>query len=102
MTRRVVASVLLACLLGLAALAAAGCAKNHRIRIESSTCWFARIDGQSSSISEECGNVNFRVAGEMKCVVVTMTTDTGYVRVRIDDGPWVESSAPRGTVESCR
>ena len=102
MTRRVLASVVLACLLGLMALAAAGCSKNHRIRIESNTCWIARIDGQSTSISEECGNVNFRVAGEMNCVVVTNTTDTGYVRVKVDEGPWVETTAPRGTVESCR
>ena len=102
MTRRVLASVVLACLLGLTALAAAGCAKNHRIVIESNTCWLAKIDGQSSSISEECGDARFRVAGEMKCVVVTKTTDTGYVRVRIDEGPWVETTAPRGTAETCR
>ena len=70
MTRRVLASAVLACLLGLAAMAAAGCAKNHRIVIQSDTCWIAKIDGQSTSISEECGNVNFRVAGVMNCVVV--------------------------------
>ena len=102
MTRRVLASLLLACLLGLAAMAVAGCSKNHRIVIQSNTCWTARIDGQATSISEECGNVNFRVAGEMKCVVVTKTTDTGYVRVRIDEGAWVETSDPRGSVKTCR
>ena len=101
MTRRVVASVLLACLLGLTALAAAGCAKNQRIEIESNTCWLAKIDQQAAATSEDCGNATFRVAGKISCVVVTNLTDTGYVRVRIDEGPWAETTTPRGTIETC-
>lgn len=102
MTRRILASALLASLMVLAALAATGCAKNHRIVIESNTCWLAKIDRQASATSEDCGNATFRVAGDINCVVLTNLTDTGYVRVRIDEGPWAESTVPRGTVETCR
>jgi hypothetical protein len=94
--------VVLACMLGFMALAAAGCAKNHRILIESNTCWIAKIDRQAAATSEDCGNATFRVAGDIHCVVLTNLTDTGYVRVRIDEGPWAESTTPRGSVETCR
>jgi hypothetical protein len=102
LTRRFLASALLASLTILAALAAAGCAKNHRIAIESNTCWLAKIDRQAAATSEDCGNATFRVAGDIHCVVLTNLTDTGYVRVRIDEGQWLESTAPRGSVETCR
>lgn len=102
MIRRIVASAVLAGLAILTAFAASGCAKNHRIAIESNTCWIAKIDRQAAATSEDCGNASFRVAGEISCVVLTNLTDTGYVRVRIDEGPWVESTAPRGTVQTCR
>jgi hypothetical protein len=100
--RRIVASVVLAGLVVVTALAASGCAKSHRIAIESNTCWLAKIDRQAAATSEDCGNANFRVAGDVHCVVLTNLTDTGYVRVRIDEGQWSESSAPRATVETCR
>ncbi len=102
MTRRILASAVLAGLLVFTALAAAGCAKSHHIVIESNTCWIAKIDRQAAATSEDCGNATFRVAGDIHCVVLSNLTDTGYVRVRIDDGGWVESTAPRGTVETCR
>ena len=102
MIRRIVASTVLAGLAVLTALAASGCAKNHKIAIESNTCWIAKIDRQAAATSEDCGNANFRVAGDIHCVVLTNLTDTGYVRVRIDEGQWVESTAPRGTAETCR
>jgi hypothetical protein len=53
-------------------------------------------------VTNDCGTQNFRVAGEIHCVAVTNLSDTGYVRVRLDDGAWAESSAPRGTAETCR
>ncbi len=102
MIRRIVASVVLASLAVLTVVAMSGCAKNHKIAIESNTCWIAKIDRQAAATSEDCGNANFRVAGDIQCVVLTNLTDTGYVRVRIDDGPWKESTAPRGVVETCR
>jgi uncharacterized lipoprotein YajG len=79
-----------------------GCSKRHRIEFQSNTCWIASIDRQNTTVMNECGSVNFKVAGEIQCVRVTNLSDTGYVRVRIDDGLWAESTAPRGTVETCR
>ncbi len=90
--------------LGLAMLASVGlgCSKRHHISIQSNTCWIATIDRQSDAVTNDCGTQNFRVAGEIHCVAVTNLSDTGYVRVRLDDGAWAESSAPRGTAETCR
>lgn len=102
MIRRIVASVLLASLAVLTALAAASCAKTHHIVIESNTCWIAKIDGQAAATSQDCGNAKFRIAGDVRCVRLTNLSDTGYVRVRVDDGPWAESTAPRGTAQTCR
>ncbi len=100
--RRILASAVLAGLLVFTMLAAASCAKSHRIFIESNTCWVAKIDRQAAATSDDCGNATYRVAGDIHCVVLTNLTDTGYVRVRIDEGAWVESTTPRGTVETCR
>lgn len=102
MTRRVLACALLASLAALLALSGAGCAKRHHINIESNTCWNAIIDKQKSSVIADCGSQTYRVAGEVHCVAVTNLNDTGFVRVRIDDGAWVENTAPRGTAEACR
>jgi hypothetical protein len=100
--RRVLASLLLAALPAVLALAAAGCAKRHHIEIQSNTCWITTIDRQTAEVIHNCGNSNYRVAGEIHCVATTNLSDTGFVRVRIDDGPWVQSTAPRGTAETCR
>ncbi len=102
MMRRSLASALLASLLVFAALAGPGCAKRHRIVIESNTCWISVIDKQSSAVTNDCGNATFRVAGEVRCVSVTNLNDTGYVRVRLDEGAWAESTAPKGIAETCR
>jgi hypothetical protein len=85
-----------------AALALAGCAKRHHIAIQSNTCWIATIDQQRDGVINDCGSTTFRVAGEIHCVAITNLSDTGFVRVRIDDGVWAESAAPRGTAETCR
>jgi len=83
------------------ALAAAGCAKRHHITVESNICWLAVIDRQSDAVISDCGSKNFRVAGEVHCVKITGLADTGFVRVRIDDGVWATTAA-HGTVETCR
>lgn len=100
--RRVLASVLLAALFAVLGSAGAGCSKRHHIAIESNTCWIAIIDRQKSAIISDCGSTNYRVAGDIHCVGITNLNDTGYVRIRIDEGLWSESSAPRGSVEACR
>ena len=99
--RRAFASVLLAALLAVLA-AGVGCAKRHHIAIQSNTCWITIIDRQRQAVINDCGNTTYRVAGDIHCVAVTNLNDTGFVRVSIDDGPWSESSAPRGTAEACR
>jgi hypothetical protein len=100
--RRVLASLLLAMLCALLAAAGAGCSKRHHIEVQSNTCWIATIDRQKSAIFSDCESRNYRVAGEIHCVAVTNLSDTGYVRIRVDEGAWVESSAPHGTAEACR
>lgn len=102
MMRRILASLLLVTWSVLLALAGAGCAKRHHISIESNTCWLATIDQLQSSAVTECGNVNYRVSGDLHCASVRNLNDTGYVRIRIDEGTWAESTAPRGTAAVCR
>jgi len=97
--RRAIAQLLL---FALALPALAGCAKRHHIAIESNTCWITTIDRQRDAVINNCGNSNYRVAGEIHCVSITNLNDTGFVRVRLDDGAWAESSTPRGTAETCR
>ena len=100
--RRVFASVLLAALFAVFAVAGSGCAKRHHISIESNSCWIATIDHQKSAVIHDCGSINYRVAGDIHCVAVTNLADTGFVRIRIDEGAWVESRVPLGTAETCR
>ena len=100
MMRRTLALLLLADLAALPALA--GCAKRHHSAIQSDTCWITTIDHQRDAVINDCGSTNFRVAGEVHCVSITNLADTGFVRVRIDDGAWSESTTPRGTAEACR
>ena len=97
--RRYLASALLTALLS---LTLAACAKKHHIDIQSNTCWTAVIDQEGGSIANDCGNATFRVAGEVHCCAVRNLNDTGFVRVRIDDGVWAVSSAPKGTAQACR
>jgi|ERR1041385_972181 hypothetical protein len=85
-----------------AALVTAGCAKRHHIAIVSNTCWTIKIDNQGDSVVNDCGSTSFRVAGEVHCVTITNLSDTGFVQVRIDDGPIAQTSVPRGSAESCR
>lgn len=102
MMRRKPASGVLASLLVFVVLAGTGCAKKHRIEVDSNTCWVLSVDGQVTSISDDCGPAKFRVAGEIQCASIRNTTDSGYVRVKIDDGAWAESTTPLGTANTCR
>ena len=79
-----------------------GCAKRHHISIQSDTCWDGIIDQQDNAHIDGCGSSSFRVAGEIHCVVVQKQTDAGVLRVRIDEGLWVETTEPRGLVQVCR
>lgn len=82
------------------ALGASGCSKRYRVQVESDTCWDGVIDeGQAIY---DCGNATYKVIGTMKCVRVQKKTNAGYVRVRIDGGPWAETTDPLGIVQVCR
>src|SRR5213593_3345983 len=100
--RRVSASVLLATLLAVLAAAGSGCSKRHHFSIESNSCWLALIDRNRDAVIRDCGNNTYRVAGELHCVAITNLDTLGFVRIRIDDGVWSESTAPLGTAEACR
>ena len=84
-------------------LAAGGCAKRHRIQVQSDTCWDGIIDHQDTAHIGTCGDATYRVAGDIHCVVVQkQKADTGYLRIRIDEGPWSETTDPLGIVQVCR
>lgn len=85
----------------LAALLAAGCSKDHKIEIQSDTCWDGSVDG-TQLLYNVCGNASYTVAGSMKCARVTKKTNAGYLRVRVDSGPWAETSDPLGTAQACK
>ena len=94
-------------LLGLmfVALAAtgSGCSTEFRIEVQSSTnCWRMSVDNQNTSEDDRCQSTSYRVVGNFKCVRVQNLSDFGFVRVRINNGPWSESTLPLGSVQSCK
>ena len=97
--KRFAAPLLLAALL-LAALATGGCSKRFHIEIQSDTCWSGVIDDGASFF--DCGNANYKVVGPMRCVRLQKRTSNGYLRVRIDDGAWTETTDPLGIIQACR
>lgn len=85
----------------LTALLAAGCSKDHKIEVQSDTCWDGAVDGQTLMFNV-CGNASYSVAGSIKCARVTKKTKTGYLRVRVDSGPWAETTDSLGTAQACK
>lgn len=91
------------CSLALFALvlaAGSGCAKKSRIEVQSDTCWDGFVDNQARL--EACGNQNYEVLGTITCVSLRKQTQNGYLRVRIEGGPWAETTEPNGTASVCR
>lgn len=99
MKRILVLSLLLGAAL-LTAFAAGGCSKRYRIEVQSDTCWNGVIDEGQTIF--DCGNSSYKVIGQLKCVRVQKSTADGYLRVRIDGGPWAETTDPLGIVQVCR
>lgn len=83
-----------------AVLASNGCSKRYRIEIQSDTCWNGAIDDSQTIYG--CGNSSYKVLGAMRCVRMQKSTNAGYLRVRIDKGPWAETTDPLGIVQVCR
>jgi len=77
------------------------CSNTHHLNIESDTCWLMVIDGQTEAVTRDCMSANFKIIGGFHCVRVTNLGPTGYVRIRVDGGPWTAKVAPNEVAESC-
>jgi hypothetical protein len=87
-------------LLSCAALAAAsGCSKQHKIQIESDTCWYGLVNREQAVT--DCGNSSYKILGALGCVRIQKQTANGYLRVRIDTGPWAQTTDSYGIVQVC-
>jgi len=89
-------------LIAAAALLMGSCSSTHHLNIESDTCWLMVIDGQTEAVTRDCGNANYKIIGGFHCVRVTNLGPTGYVRIRVDGGPWTAKVAVNEVAESCR
>jgi len=89
-------------LLVAAALLVGSCSSTHHLNIESDTCWLMTIDGTSESVTRDCGNANYKIIGGFHCVRVTNLGPTGFVRIRIDGGPWSAKVAVNEVAETCK
>ncbi len=89
-----------AALLLLVVFAGVGCSKNHRIEIQSDTCWDGIVNEQQNI--NGCNNKNYKIVGELGCVRVQKQTGIGYLRVRVDGGAWSETSEQFGLLQICR
>ena len=98
--KRTVALLLLLAVALTAVVAANGCSKRYRIEIQSDTCWDGVIDEGQTIF--DCGNSSYKVVGALRCVRAQKRTSAGYLRVRIDGGPWAETTDPQGIVQVCR
>ena len=90
-------------LIGLLALGLAStgaCSKRFRIEVQSDVCWAGKID--NDQIINDCGNATYKVVGSLSCVKLQKQSVSGYLRVRVDGGPWSETTDPSGIVQACR
>jgi len=96
------ARLLILALMAATALLVGSCSSTHHLNIDSDTCWFMAIDGQSEAVTRDCGSANFKIIGGFHCIRVTNLGPTGYVRIRLDGGPWTAKVAVNEVAESCR
>lgn len=98
--------ILLALLLAALAAAGSGCSSEFRIEVQSqanpANCWRMSVDNQNTSEDDRCQTTSYRVIGNFTCVRVQNLNDFGFVRVRINNGPWSESTLPLGSVQTCK
>ena len=80
-------------------LAADGCSKTHKVEIESDTCWTGTVNYELSI--SDCGNATYKIVGRLQCVRLTRSTASGYLRVRIDNRPWAETTPSITQVQVC-
>ena len=95
--------ILFALLFAAAAFGGSGCSTEFRIQVESAdNCWRMSVDNQNTSEDDRCQSTSYRVVGNFQCVRVQNLSDFGFVRVRINNGPWSESTIPQGSVQTCK
>jgi len=94
---RVMASAALLLFVG---LGGTGCSKNHRVEIQSDTCWDGIINGQQNISG--CGDQNYKIIGELGCARIQKQTAIGYLRLRVDGGAWTETTEQFGLLQTCR
>lgn len=88
-------------ILALATLAlASSCSKTSRIEIQSDTCWDGKVNDDQAV--NACGNASYKIVGKLGCSSFQKQTVDGYLRVRVDGGPWAETTAPNGLVRVCK
>lgn len=83
----------------LLAVALAGCSKKHKLKVESDVCWSGSVN--NDQFISGCGNASYTVLGGLGCVRLEKSGTAGYLRVRIDGKPWVETTDARGVVQVC-
>ncbi|MEO5987712.1 MAG: hypothetical protein ABIU54_10275 [Candidatus Eisenbacteria bacterium] len=83
-----------------ALLGAVGCSKDHRIEIQSDTCWDGIVNSQQHISG--CYNKNYKIIGTLGCVRLQKQTVAGYMRMRLDGGAWSETSEQFGLVQICQ
>lgn len=76
-----------------------GCAKRHKIEIQSDGCWEGAINDNKAV--QGCGGATYKVIGKLQCVRLQKDNTAGYLRVRIDSRDWSETTTPNGFVQSC-
>ena len=96
--------LLMAALLAAVALSGPGCSTEYRIQIESAAgvCWRMSVDNQNTSEDDRCQPTSYRVVGNFKCVRVTRLSGSGVIRVRINNGPWSETTLDGGSAQACK
>ena len=94
MRRRLLCAALL-----LGSMFATGCSRNYTVTIESDGCWNGIINGET--LITGCSNARYKITGQLKCARLAKDAANGYLRVRIDSGPWAETTADKGVVQVC-
>jgi len=86
-------------LLALTALSA-GCSQKHRLQIQSDTCWDGTINGEDHI--SDCGYVTYKILGPIRCAKVQKQTGIGFLRIRLDEQSWSETTEPMGLLQVCK
>lgn len=78
----------------------AGC-KHDEIHIQSNTVWEGKVNNVITFSGR--GDATYEMHGKLGCVLVQKSLpDSLYLRVRINDGRWEETTEPSGAVYECK